>query len=790
MFALGEVICFYTTWWIQLGIIIIMPFCVCKIVSDKSLKTRKIVYCCMLALGFLNVRFRGYDGAVTHEKEEYMEGDYSISCLDKQEEKTGYIETYGIIENIRISTKTTLTVKTGKRRYLVSVSEGEYDIGQKIYVKGRLLEFEMPTNPGEYNMKQYYVSKGIYYGIDDADVTVTGSQDTSYQILKRAMYKIKNKSVENMYCITDEETAGIYCGLILGEGSMVDEGTKALYQRAGIAHILAISGLHISLIGMGIYRLLRKMKLRYFTAGTITISVIIMYGFLTGFRVATVRAVIMIILAVVGEIIGRTYDTMTAMAAAFLVMNLYNPDILYDSGMRLSFVAVFGVIYGKYVMRLVSGCRHIKKLKSEKTFIYKMISAIIMSLSINLVTLPVISNCYYQLPTYSVLVNLLVLPLMTPVVICGIFALITSYFSMPLAGILILPGKMILSFYDTVCTASMVMPGSVINIGHLMTGQIVLYYITLLLPLFFVDRQVYQKIISGYGCLKKIRYNNKLRRVAGAILVFALLACHILLYYYNRREMVAFLDVGQGDGILIRPQMGTNIVIDGGSTSSKNIGKNIIVPALKYYGMAEVDYWFVTHTDADHISGLEYILQEGENTGIKINRIVVPAAIENEDEKLRDIVSLAEDRGTEIIYMSTGDKIENKKYSFVCLSPDRGMNGDANQKSLVLRYDSEKFGIMLTGDADAGILKKVCDERLYEEELKKEYKKHNILKLAHHGSSTSLCEELYENYGVAVASCGENNSYGHPHKEVVSALKEKGITVLRTDMCGAIVISE
>jgi competence protein ComEC len=253
------------------------------------------------------------------------------------------------------------------------------------------------------------------------------------------------------------------------------------------------------------------------------------------------------------------------------------------------------------------------------------------------------------------------------------------------------------------------------------------------------------------------------------------------------------MSVGQGDGIAIRTEDGVNICVDGGSTSKSETGRYIIAPCLKSQGMAEVDYWFVSHADSDHISGLMELLELGKLSGIHIENIVFSKYVVT-DDNYDELCALAENAGINIIYMDYLDVLGTTSFKLTCYHPvSYSEDDDKNAASLALCYESELVTLWLTGDMDAEGMDELAaepdgDVSVYAAVNDKQHI--NILKMPHHGSKYSISEAFYEKFNpdIAVISCGKNNLYGHPHTETMETLDEYDIPSLITWQSGAVVV--
>ena len=228
--------------------------------------------------------------------------------------------------------------------------------------------------------------------------------------------------------------------------------------------------------------------------------------------------------------------------------------------------------------------------------------------------------------------------------------------------------------------------------------------------------------------------------------------------------------MGQGDGIYL--DAGEDVMIDGGSSSTKKIGEYTIEPFLKSKKTGDIEKAFISHADGDHVSGMLYLAETGE---IRIRELYLPWCAED-DENYDEIRGIAE----HVNYLRAGDTVQLKRGIITCLYPgDETASDDMNDQSLVLLYEEENFSALFMGDAS-----------IEAEQKLKHLKPVTVLKVGHHGSKTSTGEELLEQTKpkLAVLSYGEGNRYGHPSPETVELLEANGIKILRTAERGAITV--
>lgn len=464
------------------------------------------------------------------------------------------------------------------------------------------------ANPGQFDLRQYYKSLGYLYYIEEPEViSVAGGKNRI--VYRLDSLKTSLKAVYRKCCTATD--AGVYVAMVTGDRSDMDSTVSELFSAAGIGHILAISGLHISLIGMGLYKLLRRIGFLCPMSAIISGIFVVLFGVMTGNSVSATRAIVMFVCAVNAQVLGRRYDILSAVSLSAIILILKNPYVIANSGFLLSFMAIAGVAV------VTDG------------FSVKWLKWLTGPAAIQLATFPIILWFYYEVPVYSVFLNLIVVPLMSLIMIsalgCGMLGLISIPAGCFFAG----AGHYILILFQYGSELMLSLPGSVFVAGRPELWQVMVYYILLFL---FSQRKrvvvwIEKRAVRRYGeaeCEAKKHREvgreavkggarkceaEKLeagRCVMGAnIFLRSLLVIAIIILLSRARSglEVTFLDVGQGDAIFISLPNGGNVFIDGGSTSSRNIYEKVIEPFLKYKGVRRLDFLFLTHSDADHENG-------------------------------------------------------------------------------------------------------------------------------------------------------------------------------------------
>ena len=388
-----------------------------------------------------------------------------------------------------------------------NVDNSGIKIGNKIIVTGSFQENSHATNPGQFDFDIYYRAKEIYYTGFADDVTIVSRKVNWPKQLMHDLRQIISTKIKLVY---NENDAGFLIAALLGDKSSLDENMNDLYRRNGIAHLLAISGLHIAIIGKGLYDLLRK-RFSFRTSGIIAGIWIILYTVFTGASVSTLRACIMLLIAFLAGVKGRKADLLNSAGFAATFVLMMSPYELFNCGMLLSFGAVLGIgvvsreLSKKLVKERADKSNEKNQLnldskesKEQGTLIAKIKSAdiwrkeltkleeaFVVSFSVQLFTLPIMSYFFFEISIYGIFLNLIVIPLMTFVVWSGIASVILSFIFLAAAKISALSGHYIISLYSWLCSLCDKLPCHTILIGRPKLWQIVIYYFFLLAVLFW-----------------------------------------------------------------------------------------------------------------------------------------------------------------------------------------------------------------------------------------------------------------------------------------------------------------
>lgn len=753
--------------------------------------------------------------------------DYDIK-LDAINKKTVVIN--GVIEDIQIKNdvlrlyikKANIESVSGKLEensyvsgILASVSDTVQmrevcKLGRKIKIKGVYELFDVEENEGAFNARRYYKTRG-YEGQLKRAIIQGYAEDYGYII--ETLRQIREKSKEILYTYMEEAYANVASAIILGDKTELDLDVKSQYQNAGISHVLALSGLHIATTGIFILKLLRKIGFNIRLSSIISSVIILGYCCMTGFSISTVRAFLMFSLSVLSICVGRSYDILSAAAFSAILMLGKDPYYLFDSGFQLSYGAIIAIGCVLPVVDSVTDIKSYKLIKGlnkrKNSFIHIMLEKIRQSLgvsiSVMLTTLPITAYSFFQISKISIVFNIIVIPLMSAVLFTGFGGVIMGYTNLSIwgfgNGLLNTFGKIslsitcdILKLYDCMGKIAGTINGNIIVLGRPKDIQILLYYIIMTVALIIMcignkytsvlrnnkhSRSTY--IITDY---KFYRKNKKIRMISNLSGVFLLIIAYAVLTYHNSNELeIRNIYVGQGDSCVIWGKEVPTIMIDCGSSSMKNIGRYNVAPVLKSNKVSQVDYCFLTHMDADHVSGIVEILED-RAIGISVKNLVVSESflksVSHEDELYNHLMELCQKRDCKLLGIGTGDYMRAGKYTIKCLGPNKSSQYTGNDSSIVLEIDGTGFGALFMGDASSDVENKIL----------KKLSDIDYLKVGHHGSKYSSSAEFLDviKPEVAIISAGVDNSYGHPHDETIDRLKKGGALIYDTSKHGEIIL--
>lgn len=693
--------------------------------------------------------------------------------------------------------------------------------GQICSVKGHFLELSPATNEGEFSLPSYYKGEGISGVFQAKTIELVRGESSPFA---KELFTLKQSLGNRIDALFPEEMAGFLKSLFLGERSGITLSEKGLYQSAGISHILAISGLHLSLLGGFFYRLLRKIKLSSLLSSLITSFFLFSYFLFTGSSHSAFRALFMLFLRFAAIQLGKGKDLLSQLSFALLFLLWLNPLSLYSIGMQCSFFTLFVFFLleerpGKTVRKkkekvLSKICKkhklalskHPSLLLKFPSYLSKLIPCLLSTLPhrlqgsflFYLALLPLFSLTQFSFPLYAPLLNLLLLPLLPFFFLLGAVSIFLSYLPEQdylLLRLLSTSSRFLLNLlfqiFHLFMEKSLALPFSQILLGKMQALSVMFYFLFLYLLFFFPKAKSLSLLLSlGF-----------------------LLSLPLYLPKPPKELEIAALDVGQGDGFVLR-KGALVFTIDNGSTSKNLFPEQIFFPYCKAKRIQHIDYALLTHCDRDHISGIQALLEK--NPSISLSHLILPASA-LQDHRYDLLKRLAYNHGADVSYWQKGDELvfseqgiclptkenalaENSAMAkkgwsdakghqlhIRCFYPnDASYMEEANAHSIGCLLEYGHFRMLFTGD-----MPKEAEEALLENCRETEASPVvDVLKLAHHGSKTSSCPSFLSETRAkfALFSYGKKNRYGHPHKSTVENCKKYRLFPLETAKLGEILI--
>jgi len=591
------------------------------------------------------------------------------------------------------------------------------DVYDTLRLNGELEEAEGSKDIYSFDYKQYLKSKNINYIIKIDKITLISKEKSFFKGIKCFLLKRNSNPYIKAF--------------IFGNNKSIITDVMSSYQEIGISHLFAISGMHIGLLTLVISKLLMKLNIKEKYIFIIISLFLFFYLFITGVSPSILRAIFFYLFFSINKIYNFNIKGVNIFLLIFSISLLVNPYYIHEVSFLYSYTISFSILL---VGNKISNSSYFKRL-----FLTSLISFI--------VSFPITIYFFNQINILSVFYNMLFVPFISMIVFpLSIITYIIPFFE-PIFNVFISLMEFLALKFNSISFSKLIFPS-------LPRYYYILYIVGVVIFIYFYNK----KIIS--------------------VLPILLLALFNYLYpvFFNQNYLM-FLDVGQGDSILIHSKDKTMLVDTGGvinysrekwqeRKNKKSLTNYVTIPVLKKLGIRKIDYLVLTHGDFDHMGEALKLIKQYRVEDIYLNQGNFNLLEKKVIKKYRHVYQIREKE--EIVLGNINIVQINKEFS------------DENDSSSILLMYYKNKKILLTGDAS----------KKSEEYILNKYNigKIDVLKIGHHGSKTSTSDELLKELrpSLAIISCGKNNRFNHPHKETIDKLKEYRIKYLRTDISGTI----
>lgn len=686
---------------------------------------------------------------------------------------------------------------TGKIRVTVTKPFPDIFVGDRLSLIGKIRSIRNFNNPGGFNYRRYMAFKKIWGSTYVPGKKIVILARNSDPWINTIIEKARNR-ISNLIDKTgDGSQQGVLKALIVGDRTGIAKDIGAAFNRAGVGHILAISGLHIGIIATASFIffkwLLSYSKLFLWNAWTkkgaaiLSLFPVILYGLISGMSPSTQRAVIMVAVFLMTFLFEREQDPMNTLAMAAMIILVAYPQSLFSISFQLSFIAVLSMIYG---MSMTYNSRISDRNITKKIWFFKalkiLFSSILVSVFAILGTLPVVMFYFNQVSLVGIFANLLIIPLIGFVVVpLGLFSVFLYPISISGALLFINSSAAVLGYALDIVSFIAELPFAAVKTVTPNFFEIGCYYV------------LGWSILRLVGFRRRSRKNGVPgRRIAAIIAVLIIVAgCADASYWtYNRfwrnDLRVTIIDVGQGSSALVELPGGRCFLIDGGGFSDNSIfdvGARIVAPLLWRKKIKTIDTIILSHPSADHLNGLLYIAKHFNvkrlwcnsdfadiNSYSEFMEIIKKNRIET--VAFKDMPRSYEINGARLKILHPPkdytDKIKSKKWR------------NLNNNSIVIKVSFGSKSILFPGDIMAQAERDIVST--HGDELKS-----TVLIAPHHGSRMSSTAMFLEKIKpeIVIISAGWKNSFRFPDPSVLKRYNENDCRIFRTDKNGAVAIS-
>ena len=650
-----------------------------------------------------------------------------------------------------------LTVDAGRRMGRVRVSVKTEDLlslpktGQRVRIRGTPFLFQEAANPGQFSMRAYADAVGLSCQLQADRVE---SLSSFFSPLRESLFRIQYLQFRNIKVRAPSEDTAPLLVLLSGSGqeTMFDAESPFTSGIPGLSYLFRFSAAHISFSGLFLYRFLNKHLKRERLSRCAALLFSFLLTLYAGFSVSALRAFLILLLRFSAMGLKRRFDLVSAGSWSLILLLLFRPSLLFTMAVYAYLPVLFGIgILAPELRTLLQG-KHAKK------------AALVFPLSTAAAFLPLTLLSEHAYCPYAPLFSMLLYPLSRATYFLDFSGSLISGCFPPFGKAFLHAAGLLLTLSEILVKLCMRLPFSMIVTGCPGTGRVFVYYGTLAaITLIFTYLNHERKQERGRVCFLLLF----------AVFIFGLLFLRIPRVPEGETQIV-MIDVGQGDGILIRTQK-ESFLIDGGSSDEDALMEYVLRPVLSYYGIRKLDGVFLSHGDADHLSGTVPLIA----SGFPVDRLYLPD-LKEVAEEFAPALQAAEDAGIPVTYLSRGSSGRISTGSLSCLFPEEKSSRTGNASSMVLLYESGAFRALFTGD--------IGEE---EEAMIDTDGPVDLLKAAHHGSRYSSSAGFLARTSpkLILISAGRNNPYGHPSEEALLRMQEAGSAFFSTSDTGQIVVN-
>ncbi len=626
----------------------------------------------------------------------------------------------------------------------------ELSYGDGCRLAAKLVKPARPRNEHAFDYAEFLKNRQIYWIAETDRLKPSDCQKASGGGIG-ALIRYRGTLLAEIARHFKQEDIGIVQALVLGERSLIEEDIYHSYQKLGIMHLLAISGLHVgSIVSLFYFTLIRIGVTREKTAASL-IAALVVYTVFAGGSPSVLRAAGMSAAVLAATLARRRMAASDGISLVFLVMVFFHPYYLYEAGFQLSFLVSYALIFSSPILRAASSAG---------------IQLILVTLIAQAASLPVLLYHFYQISILSIPVNLIFVPII-------MFAVL------PLANAAVLSMK-IPFLFDVLerllsltlqLSSSLLQKASALDFGLLVFGR----------PSNWVAAASFFLTIGMFILFEKKKI------LFGAVIFLSWWSIVYVWPAFSGVGEIAILDVGQGDSTFIKlPYEEGNILIDAGGVLRFDVpdwaerhsvfdpGADIVVPFLKAKGVKSIEYLILTHSDADHIGGAEAVIRN-----VKVKNLIIGSGAKR-NGMLANVLKAAHQKGVRVYAINGIAKVGSDNYPVNAFYSSVSENLNENNRSIVIYALLGGKSWLLTGDlekeGETSLIRANPDLRA------------DVLKVGHHGSKTSSSQAFLNTLEaeITIISAGKDNRFGHPHKEVLGRLASMGAAVIRTDEQGAV----